>query len=455
MKKIYTLVACLVLGGSIIGQNAVTPPVHPKQKADLSKVKLPVTGIRDQSKSTFDAWVEPVGDVMTQLGTTLTGASTGNSQGNFINPMFQDSTVTSSDATNGTTSMFTIMLGSVLDPKSQFLQSSLTPYVTATQPYYLDSLGILASYVKVTPAVDTLYTWIVWGDTSNTSTVFKKLKTSTSFNAPLNAWRYEVIGPKVTGAAAGPGNVMKSSVPSTNMLLIKYVLQSTDSSSVSSAGVGIKLINIPIPTISIPGGNIVSCYYEFVPGGAYTANACSFAFSGAPATQTINGFAGCIWQQTSPAVSSLASFTNEQIDPDGWNMGTSYNSYQRHLAYGATSGWNTVVPGDQITAANVYYKISSTPEGVAEINNDFMLLQNQPNPFTNETTIKYHLNKTASEVAVQIYDVRGVKMYEKTDKNLKPGNYSLNINDINFAPGVYFCTLVVDGAKVTNKIIKQ
>ena len=159
MKKIYTLVFSIVLSGTIIGQSVLSTKVVPKQKANLSKVKLPATGIRDQSKaSTFAAWVEPVGDIMTQLGTTLTGASTGNSQGSFLSPMFQDSTVTQSDPNNGTMSMFTIMQGSVLDPKSQFLQASLNPYVTATQSYNVDSVAILGSYVKVTAAIDTLYT---------------------------------------------------------------------------------------------------------------------------------------------------------------------------------------------------------------------------------------------------------------------------------------------------------
>ena len=279
--------------------------------------------------------------------------------------------------------------------------------------------------------------------------------TSTSFNAPLNSWRYEVIGPKVTGAAAGAGNKMKSSVPASNRVLVKYPLTNSDSSTVSAAGVGIKLINIPLlSSIVIPAGNIVSCYYEFVPGATYASGACSFAFSGAPATQTINGFAGCIWQQTSPAVTSLASFTNEQIDPDGWNMGVDYNSYQRHLAYGATSSWNTVEPGDQITAPQVYYKISSNSVGVAELtNNNFSLGQNKPNPFTNVTTINYEINTTSKNVDFQVYDIAGVKVFEKNQTNVGPGQYTVNFNSDNLSSGVYFYSLVVDGNKVNRKMI--
>ena len=459
MKKIYVLAAGLILSGSIIGQGVLNTKVYPKQKADLSHVKRPVTGVRDQSKSnTFAAWVEPVGDLMVQLSIDETGASTGNSQASVVVCMYQDSTVTQSDPTNGTMAVSEVMLGSVLDPNSQFLQASLSPYITPGQPYYLDSLEILGSYVQVnTSAMDTLYVWITWGDTTTSSAAFGKLKCSTAFNAPLSTFRYEVMCNKVTGAKAGPGNAMKSTVSGTNMKLIKYVLQSTDASTVATNGVGIKAINIPMTTLSIPANNIVSCYYEFVPqAGSYTPfSSCSFAFSGAPTSQTVNGFAGCAWQQSSPADTSLASFANQQIDPNGWNMGMDYNSYQRHLAYGANSGWNTIVPGNLILAPQIYYKISSNFEGVSEINNDFMLMQNQPNPFTTETTVRYKLNKSASDVAVQIYDIRGVKMYEKTEKNKQSGVYSLNISDVNFASGVYFCTLVVDGAKVTNKIIKQ
>lgn len=444
----------LVLGGTIVGQSVLNVPFETRHKAVLApNAKLPATRSPYQSRSAaFDAWVEPVGDIMAVKGIDLTGATSGTSQDTFIDIVYQDSTVTYSSST-GTKNVFACALGSVLDPKSSFLNSSFVPYVTAAEPYYIDSVIIAGSYVKVTNAIDTLYTWIVWGDSTTTSAAFTKRTDATTWVSPIGTWRYEIIGPKVSGATGAAGNKIKSSAPATNKLLIKYVLTNTDS---VSAGGFVRGINIPLPggPIAIPAGNIVSCFYTFVPGGAYSTGDCSYAFTGAPAAQTINGFAGEIWGQTSPAVAALTDYQDQQVDPDGWNMGGTYNKRQRHAVY--TAAWQNMVMGDLVTAPVIFYKVSSTPEGIDEVaNNNFSLLQNQPNPFTNQTTVKYQLKKSAADVAVQIFDVRGVKMYEKTEKNLKPGSYSLTVNDVNFAAGVYFCTLTVDGEKVTNRMIKQ
>ena len=222
MKKIYTLIAGIVFSGTIIGQDVLEVPDHSTNKGNMSLVNLPVTGIRDQSRSTFAAWVEPVGDIMRTLGIDLTGQITGTSEGHFAIPIFQDSTVVYSDA-SGAYPIYHIMKGSILDPQSPDLQTSLVPYVTPTQSYYLDSLIIKGSYVKVTPAIDTLYTWIVWGDTTNSSVAFTKRATSASWVPPISTWRYEIIGPKVTGSANGSGNIMNSAVPATNMKLINKI----------------------------------------------------------------------------------------------------------------------------------------------------------------------------------------------------------------------------------------
>ena len=84
---------------------------------------------------------------------------------------------------------------------------------------------ILGSYVKVTSAIDTLYTWIVWGDTSSSSLEFTKVPCSTLWVPPISIWRATLIGPKLTGATGGSGNVIKSNVPTSNIMLIKYVFK--------------------------------------------------------------------------------------------------------------------------------------------------------------------------------------------------------------------------------------
>jgi Secretion system C-terminal sorting domain len=452
MKKLYTLAAGLILGGSIIGQSVLVDPIQAKHKGTMvsNSKHRPVTNTSGASRTSFGSWVEPVGDVMATKGIDLTGLTSGtSSQGTFIDIIYQDSTTVYSDA-SGTYPYIQNMMGTVLDPKSPNLVTSGNPYVTNADPYYLDSLFIIGSYVKVNSVVDTLYMWIVWGDSTNTSAAFTKRTTATTYVAPLATWRYEIIGPKVLGANGAPGNPIYSSAPTSNRMLIKYVL--TNSDSVSSGG-QTRGINIPLPScIGIPAGNLVSCFYTFVPGAANALGDVSYTFGGAP--QTVNGFAGEVWGQTYPVLTALADYQDQQVDPDGWNMGCTYSRKQRHAVY--NTAWQNMIMGNMTTAPNIYYYISSQPTGVNELsNNNFALLQNQPNPFTNQTTVKYQLKKAASDVAVQVYDIRGVKVFEKAEKNLKAGSYSVEISDNTLSSGMYFCTLTVDGQKVTNKMMKK
>ena len=450
MKKIYTLASGLILCGSMLGQSAFNMMDNSKQPAvKPANAKPPISYSTGADRTTsFNIWVEPVGAVMTAFGIDLTGATTGTSQGNFLNVVYQDSTVTASDPVNGTKFVGTTELGSVLDPTSPNLQTSFIPICTATDAYSIDSLVIQGSYVKKTAAVDTLYTYLVWGDSSNAAVFSKRL--NTLWGVPENNFRHSIIGATVTGAIAGPGNVIRAGAPAANKMLIKYVLTNAD--SVVSGGFS-KYITIALPSVvNIPAGSLVSCFYTFVPAsGSHVMGDCSYSFTGAPATQNVNGFAGIVWGQTSPTVTTFADYTNQQVDPNGWNMGTTYLSGQRHIFYPASLDNSNI--GDLTTAPLIFYHIFNTPAGINEISDNFSLGQNTPNPFTNQTKINYQLKTSAKSVSLEIYDVAGVKMFEKIQSNLSSGSYSVDVNDTKFSSGIYFYSLIVDGSKVTKKMV--
>lgn len=455
MKKIYLSIASMILCGSIIGQNAFNMQDQIREKAILpTNAKAPKTGINDASRvgGPFRMWVEPVGDVMTQKGLTLDG-STSADQDTFLATVYMDSTVRVGSGTSTTRFNNDIFLGSVLDPKSTLLQSSNDPIVTKNDAYSIDSIIILGSYVKKTPDIDTLYVWLVWGDTTNTSVWAKRANAST-WVAPMSTWRTSVIGPKVTGAIGAGGNKVSAAAPSSNKVLIKYALQeATDSSTLNGYS---KFITIPLPTpAAIPAGNIVSCFYTFVPGGTHVTGDCSYSFTGAAVTQNVNGFAGIIWSQLNPTVTALSDYVDHQVDPSSWCMGATYDKGQRHAVY--STAFQTSILGDLLTAPLIYYSVyGNSTVGVNELaNNGFALSQNSPNPFTNQTTINYQLKKAASNVSLEVYDVRGLKMFNKTQMDVKQGSYSVEINNANYASGIYFYSLTVDGNKVTKKMIVQ
>ena len=102
----------------------------------------------------------------------------------------------------------------------------------------------------------------------------------------------------------------------------------------------------------------------------------------------------------------------------------------------------------------IYYSFySNSSVGIHDINSNFSLSQNTPNPFTNQTKINYQIKTPAKNIALEIYNIAGVKMFEKTQTNLNAGNYSVHVNDVNFSAGIYFYSLIVDGNKTTKKMI--
>ena len=77
-------------------------------------------------------------------------------------------------------------------------------------------------------------------------------------------------------------------------------------------------------------------------------------------------------------------------------------------------------------------------------------LANYPNPFTGETTISFSLNTENTENAeIEIYNVKGQKI-ENLQITNSP-NQQIIWNADNFANGVYFYKLVVDGIAVDTK----
>jgi hypothetical protein len=445
----------LLICGSILGQSAYSP-----FRADKQKGELPANAKPSFSTSASDRtvgpkyWIEPVGDVMNSNGIDLTGATTGQSQDTYLQVLYMDSTTQISSAGGGTRTVSDILSGTILDPYSPSLDPTggFNALLQPTESYSIDSVALYGSYVKVNPAAtDTLYVWLVWGDTANTN-VFVKRTTTSIWVAPIETWRPYIIGAKVTGSNAAVGNRIKAAAPASNRRLIKHVLTADD----EAQGPGYsKLIEIEIPGVAnIPAGNIASCFFTFVPeNGTHVTGDVSYAFDGAPDLQTANGFGTLIWNQTSPVVAAVTDYEPQQVDALGYNMGTSYYMEQRHALYPAT--YNNSLWGDLVTAPLVYYSVYANDfVGVNQLNkNEFTLGQNVPNPLTNQTKISYELKKNADNVSLAIFDVAGVKVFEKTSSNVSSGSYSVEVKDVDFSSGIYFYSLTVDGNKAVKKMV--
>ena len=455
MKKIYLSIATLALFVGATAQNATKAPTPHTQKAMLdpnAKIPAKVKALAKPQGGTFKIQIDPIEEIMTQKGLDLTS---GNPQEDtFLGSVWMDSTVSIATSTGALRVNNDILMGSTFDPKSTFLQSSFQPIVTPTDSYNLDSVFIQGSYIKKTGNIDTLYVWAVWGDSTNTN-VFTKFSNASVWVSPIATWRKSVIGPKITGATGAAGNKVKAAAPATNMKLVKYVLQPIDS---TARGYGFsKFISIPFtsPTatagITIPGGNIVSVFYTFVPGGTHTLNQPMYSFTTA-IVPTINGYCAIVWNQNSPAVTAVADYRDYQVDAASWNMGMSYDKKQRHGIYSAT--YQNAAIGELTSAPRMVYSITGNSSvGIKEIaNKGFALGQNNPNPFTGESSVSYTIDKEASSATFSVTDVMG-RVVSSQKAEASKGTHTINLGS--YAAGVYYYSLNVDGKVTTKKMIAQ
>ena len=413
---------------------------------------------KDNSRSTpFEYWIDPIADMMYNKGLEIDKKNV-KVEGTFVSPLLMDSTM--STASDKVSAVFNHYLGNLMDLKSIYLKPTANgqpslgsePILSSADSYSIDSILVAGSYLRAPGKKDindTLYIWLVWGDSLDAN-VFNNRKASDVMNPPLSTWRSKVYGPKVIGAFAADGNVIKPKATApTNMMLIKRVLTTADTGSITPDGMVVKNILVTAG-VTIPAGNVVSCFYTFVPqAGSYIKGDINFS-QDPTKPQVSNGFLGLIWAQTLPIVLSINDYVDYQVDPTPGCISTGVRMTTGARYNPAT----TTIYGLPDRTAYLAYKISGISTiGISEFKNEFSLYQNTPNPFTDQTTIAYQLKVPAKSVSLVIYNVAGVKLFDQTQSNLSSGKYSVEVNNTDFASGIYFYTLVVDGNQITKKMV--
>jgi len=74
----------------------------------------------------------------------------------------------------------------------------------------------------------------------------------------------------------------------------------------------------------------------------------------------------------------------------------------------------------------------------------YELSQNYPNPFNSSTKINFNIAKQ-SDVKIILYDILGREIKSLVDSRLERGKYDIYFNANNFASGVYFYTMYLNG----------
>ncbi len=98
-------------------------------------------------------------------------------------------------------------------------------------------------------------------------------------------------------------------------------------------------------------------------------------------------------------------------------------------------------------------KVAARSAGATSIEgteaNLFSVAQNEPNPFTESTTIKLSIPKKTQKAALMIYDMSG-KQLKQININER-GKTSVNITSEGLAAGMYLYSLIADGKVISTK----
>lgn len=369
----------------------------------------------------------------------------GNTFATYIDPLFVDSTVTATFS--GSTSHVTSMkAGGVFDITSHFFngQNGIPFAGSATTPYDIDSVWVGGEYKMQNPACgDTLQVEISWGPAA--STWYAGLQIT---GPPAMSWKMPKNTPSVLS-----GNHCFSTAPGSNSIILKHIFVVADTAVYTNPNFPYILLK-PSTPITIPAGSIVGIQYTFIPKATYTFG--QNYFTSPTNNSTMNSYMSYITEEKD--LSATPPGTPQNYFYDASSKQTSGVLSQK-ARYGTYPSAQTFLNGTMgpftndgyLWALNAHY---ASTVGVNEITNSgFALGQNMPNPATNLTTINYQINKAASSMAFEIYDIRGVKVFEKTQTGVQQGKYSVELNGANYPAGIYFYSLTVDGNKITKKMV--
>ncbi len=91
-----------------------------------------------------------------------------------------------------------------------------------------------------------------------------------------------------------------------------------------------------------------------------------------------------------------------------------------------------------------------------ELKYPFLLYQSVPNPFRNQTTIRYSL-PVEGKVSLQLCDISGRLVKTLVDEQKKPGNYKLTLNTKpasgGLSAGVYFLYLQTESKRIIKRLV--
>ncbi len=432
MKKIYSLIGVIAFTTAVAQNSIQKPKVEKCTDAYLAHKAAKQT---KRTSAVIDVMISPAEGI---LATKQIDAA---DYDYFASPVLADSTLIISDASGNFAP--DCALGYVLDPKSAFVNGDGNAVLDAVTPYTIDSVFIPSFYKRVagSTATDTLYTYLTYCATSPSNTAVNlNLSYSQLWVAPMSTWSGTLVGMRVTNVNAAAG-IPVAPVAAAAAVTVRVKTLLTASSP--TFGVGVKL---PTP-LNVPANKVVAAYYTYVPGGSHTNGEVYYSFTGG-ATQTQNGFAGVIAQQTAP-VAAAADVKDYFNCPDGASATLGWSKKNRYNQ--GTN--NTLILHQLLQDVIMEFHLTAGTVGITELENKgFFLGQNTPNPFNGSSLVNFQLAKDAKSAVFTVTDVMG-RIVSSQNVETTTGTHTINLSS--YAAGVYYYSLNVDGNVTTKKMIVE
>jgi len=148
----------------------------------------------------------------------------------------------------------------------------------------------------------------------------------------------------------------------------------------------------------------------------------------------------------------------EILGIEGIGLNFADQNYYINEAGVLTFSWNgnaNVAPGDVLFEVTVYSSEEQTAQGALQLSSqceEFIVFQNTPNPFTDETVIGFNLPE-GSNVTLTVFDLSGKRVFENTGA-FAAGYNTFEIDGTKFGQsGVYHYRLTSDFGNQTRKFV--
>jgi len=327
------------------------------------------------------------------------------------------------------------MLYDVLDIYAEEFQRSHGLDWDKTKNFVLDSFALNYSYYRKTPSIDTLIVYI-WTEAGPGDVGYGE-KPGTDYDVDFVRWR--VVGYKPTENRPGRFDRTNPGSPLSNMTVIKIPLNEAD-----TAKTYYRVLDIDISGgIEVKGGGLVYTAISFKPGYSYIEG---------DKLENLNTFRFVSIEENGEGTFPI-------YNEGDWNASGMASPDER---YGDSTSvmWPPFVYPEQFQYEHhlFQYHVIGEPVGIKiddiGFSNGVKLMQNNPNPMSAATKIKFEIDHFTN-VTVVIYDITGRKVMDINEGMLSSGKHSVEINTMDLNKGTFLFMLKTDeGLSTTKKMIK-